>query len=185
MTMFPRVRLPGAATMLAALALATTALPTVAAPNGDISVTGGSEAVLEVSIADSSAAFPADMKPDGVHTDAEEAGDWNAAAGHCYWWDGADNLTVRSNVTYDLSVGVTSGGSARLLFTAGSAPTNYAECVSGEPVVGGMAGANLVGDGVTATAGDQYDTHFTVSVPWTAAPFTIASTVTFTASAAS
>ena len=180
-----RARLTSAATLLAAMALASTSLPALAQDSGDINVTGTSlETMEDFTIDNFTAAFGSDLAPDGTGGLVPSFTD---TTGACYFWDGTNNVEVRSNIDYDLTVDVnaTSGDDVSQL-TLGATNVDFAGCTAGEQAVSPMfSTATPVGlwQSDTATAQDVYSSNLGLAVLWADGPAAYDTVLTLTAQA--
>lgn len=167
--------------MVAALALAATSLPAMAQSSGDIDITGATLETIELTINDGAATFGT-LTPDGLGGGADTSLAEAVVAGACYTWDnGTDNVEVRSNVAYDLSIAVTGDDKPQLFFDE-TPMTTYVQCNSGTPAeAASLDGVLHDGDGRTAIR--QYDSYLAAVVPWDSDPFDVITTLTFTAAA--
>jgi hypothetical protein len=165
--------------------------PASAAPNGTVTVSGGSQSRLELTLSDVDAQFGTNLTPDGVASNGEataanvDAG--SPSAGACYEWPGS--ATVRSNVNYDVTVSAAAANNRLDLLTAN--PASYGACTTGEQAATAMyTGATPPGAWVTAQTGTTGRAHafwLGLDVRWADAPSATlgAATLTLTASAAS
>lgn len=176
-----RARLTSAASLLAAMALAAASVPTVAAPDsGVINVTGTSIETIELTVVTGTAAFGSDLTPDGTGGSVTGYADpADPSTGACYFWDGTDNVEVRSNVAYDLLVDVTGGDVSQLVFD--NSGGSFANCTAGVSAVSPMYATPWQSDG--ATREDVYTTNLGIEVLWTDGPLTYDTTLTLTAQA--
>ena len=184
MPMHPRARVAGAASMMAALALAATALPTMAAPDGTITVVGSTVSVIELTLDTSSVDFGSQMAPDGSNPSVDTTNVYlDNPAGACYAFDGTNNVNIRSSVDYDLGAEVTGLVSRPQLFLGvGTYPADWADCNSGTAA---NSGATVpMASSASWTSGTDYNSHLSVAVPWTSNTFDVDTTIYFEATQA-
>lgn len=178
MLMIKRARMTGAASMVAALALAATSLPTLAAPDGSITIQGQTVSVIELTLTTTTVDFGVNMAPDGTGNVVDNVY-LDDPAGACFAWDGTNNVSVRSSVPYDLAASVTGAGVPQLFFEDVTYPASWADCNSGAAANAGPLATMASGAGFTA--GTDYNSHLSVAVPWTSNTFNVATTIYFVA----
>ena len=125
----------------------------VAAVNPEtLAVSGQSESTITLAIADATAAFGTNLNPDGQASNAEGLLVEAVTAGACYDWP--SNLTVNSNVIYDVEVAsdVTNGN----LDWVGSDPTTYVACTSGDAIVNPGVFDAFTNQAITASTVHNY-----------------------------
>jgi hypothetical protein len=143
------------------------AAPASAATSGVVTVTGGSVSTIDLTIPDASAAFGANLTPDGAGGSGEVSGvnvDTTVpSAGACFEWSGSS--VVKSNVSYGLSLSATAANNRLDLLTVN--PADYAACTSGTQV---STSATTWVTGQAVTSSRTHAFWLGLNVLWTDAP---------------
>jgi hypothetical protein len=157
--------------------------PTLAADNGDVTVTGSNQATLNLTIDDASLDFGT-VDPNGTGTSAALI-DTSGAA-----YTTSNIYTVRSNVAYDSTVSVVeaAGGANDISVANGSLDwstspmTTFGEATGGTTfIVGPNSGsAGVSGDKFPSAAGDPTTIYYGLRVLWTDDPSDLDATLTYT-----
>lgn len=170
----------GLATVLGALVLSVASIaPASAATSGVVYVHAEAGSTIEITIPDATADFGWGLTADGSAPMGGESSlvgtDWSGA---CYSWPGA--VSVRSNVTYDVSV--VGNDYNNYLDVLTYQPWSYWDCVMGWQVYPYMPTWLVYGAG--ATAGSQHNYWLGLEVPWALGSSTTFAdaTLTFTVS---
>jgi hypothetical protein len=148
-----------AASLSIAAALAPSA--TFAAPSGVVTVTGGSQTTLELTIADSTADFGSGLTPDGTGA-AGGITTYAAIPGSCFKWDG--QATVRSNILWKVQQ-VAAANNAKVRFFS-TEPVTYAQCTTGS----GLSTTAATWATGNRTASSPQSFWLSADVLWTDAP---------------
>jgi hypothetical protein len=162
-----RHRLPsrGALTLLGSgLLLATSlanAAPVGAATSGVVSVTGGSQSTLELTIPSTTATFGSAMAPDGTGGGSGIT-NYTATAGACFKWSGS--VTVKSNIAWKVTQ-VAAANNTKVRFF-NTDPTTYVACTTGS----GLSTTAASWATGTPTANNSQSFWLSADVLWTDAP---------------
>ncbi|MFN8623814.1 MAG: hypothetical protein U0869_23990 [Chloroflexota bacterium] len=138
------------------------AAPVGAATSGVVTVTGGSQSTLELTIPDTTAAFGTALAPDATGAGAEVTGSYPGTPGACFKWPGS--ATVRSNIAWKVQQ-VAAAANTKVRFF-NSDFTTYVACTTG----GGLNTTAATWATGTATANQANSFWLSAEVLWTDAP---------------
>lgn len=131
-----------------------------AATTGNVSVTGTTVAVLQLTLPDTSAAFGSNLDPIGTAANGEGSlVATSTGVGACYKWAGA--VKIDANDGYTVSVAATENNTNGDLHFLTANPATYGACTGGT-AFGGTTPISFVTGG---TVGYQNDHDFWLGLP--------------------